>query len=112
MGNGLELSENCSIAGVNSDDCGVTPVLTAALNNNLQTCLVLVRTNCLLDVIGDVKLSAGVQRQLTALQGAIERHHFTVARLLLAAGASCDDYINNSSTQPPLHLFSDDDGCL
>ena len=97
----------CYCAG--SDDCGVTPLLAAALNDHLQTCVVLIRDNCLLDVVGDVKLSATVQRQLTAVHGAIERHHFTVARLLLAAGASCG---NNSSVQPPQHLLTDEDGCL
>ena len=83
-------------------------MLAAALNDHLQSCVLLVRSNCLLDVVGEVKLSAGVQRQLTALQGAIERHHFVVARLLLAAGASW----TNISAQPPQHLLNDDDGCL
>ena len=96
---------------VNTDDCGVTPLLAAALNDHLQTCVTLIASNCLLDVVGDVKLSAGVQRELTALQGAVERHHFAVARLLLAAGASCDN-VYNPSTQPPQHLLSDDDGFL
>jgi len=93
---------------LSSDDRGMTPVLAAALNNHLPTCVILVRSNCVLDVAGEVKFPGGVYRQLTALQGAIERHHFTVARLLLAAGASFD----NTSTQPPQHLFNDDEGCL
>ena len=83
-------------------------MLAAALNDHLETCLLLVRSNCLLDVVGEVKLSAGVQRQLTAVQGAIERHHFVIARLLLAAGASC----SRISVQPPQHLLTDDEGCL
>ena len=90
------------------DDCGVTPLLAAALNDHLQTCVLLIRSNCLLDVVGEVKLSAGVQRQFTALRGAIERHHFIIARLLLAAGASC----RSIGTQPPQHLLNDEDACL
>jgi len=90
------------------DDCGVTPLLAAALNDHLETCVLLVRSNSLLDVVGDVKLSAGVQRQLTALHAAIERHHFVIARLLLAAGASC----KSIGTQPPQHLLKDEDSCL
>jgi len=96
-----------------SDDCGVTPILAAALNDHLQTCVVLIRSNCLLDVVGDVKMSASIYRQLTALEAAVERHHFTVARLLLAAGASsAHQYVNAITTQPPQHLLNDDDGCL
>ena len=98
---------------VDPDDCGVTPILAAALNNHLQTCLVLVGSNCLLDVVGEIRMSAGVHRQMTAVQGAVDRHHFTVARLLLAAGASCRDrYFSDIASQPPQHLLDDDDGCL
>jgi len=53
---------------INADDCGVTPLLAASLNNHVSTCVVLIRDNCLVDVVGDVKLSAGVHNQLTALQ--------------------------------------------
>ena len=90
------------------DDCGVTPILAASFNDHLSSCVLLVRSNCLLDAVGEVKLSPGVQRHLTAVQAAIERHHFIVARLLLAAGASC----TGISTQPPQHVLDDDDGCL
>ena len=83
-------------------------MLAASFNNQLSCCVLLVRSNCLLDVVGELKLSPGVQRHLTAVQAAIERHHFVVARLLLAAGAS----FAHISTQPPQHVLQDDDGCL
>jgi len=51
----------------------VTPLLAAALNNHLPTCLVLLASNCLLDVVGEIKVSAGVHRQFTAAQVAPDR---------------------------------------
>lgn len=94
------------------DDCGVTPLLAAVINNHIDTCLLLIRSNCLIDVTGDVKLD-GIQRQLTPLQAAVIKGHFTLARLLIAVGASTtsDKYLCDSSGAVPAHLVGDE-ACL
>jgi len=59
-----------------ADDCAVTPLLAAAFNNHLDTCVVLIRDNCLLDVVGEFKLRSD-ERQLTALQVPYARYLLT-----------------------------------
>ena len=52
----------------------------------------------------------GVQRRMTALQGAILSGHYDVARLLVYAGASTasEKYLFDSSATIPQHLLEED----
>jgi len=72
----------------------VTPLLAAALNNHLPTCLVLLASNCLLDVVGEIKVSAGVHRQFTAAQVAPDRTRRVYSdvekELVFGMEASCE----------------------
>jgi len=64
-----------------ADDCAVTPLLAAAFNNHLDTCVVLIRDNCLLDVVGEFKLRSD-ERHLTALQVPYARYLLTYSNVL------------------------------
>jgi hypothetical protein len=92
-----------------ADDCGVTPLLVAAVNDHLSICRLLINSNCRIDVVGDIKLN-GVQRQLTPLQGAILRGNYEVARLLVFAGASVtsEKYLFSPEATIPQHLLEED----
>jgi hypothetical protein len=92
-----------------TDDCGVTPLLVAAINDHSSICRLLINSNCRIDVVGDIKLD-GVQRQLTPLQGAILRGNYDVARLLIFAGASVtsEKYLFCPEATIPQHLLEED----
>lgn len=93
------------------DDCGVTPLLAAAVNNHLAVCCALIGSNCRVDLVGDLKLD-GIQRRLSPVQGAILRGHYDVARLLMGAGSSVisETYLFDANATIPQHLL-EEDGC-
>lgn len=69
------------------DDCGVTPLLAAAYQGRLKCAALLLRANCCLDTVGELKVDR-VYRSVSPLRCAIARGHFDVVRLLVGAGAS------------------------
>jgi len=81
----------------------------AAINNHLGVCCALVGANCQLDVVGEVKFDR-VQRQLSAVQGAVLRGNYEVARLLIHAGASIasETYLFNPAASIPQNLLEED----
>lgn len=81
-------------ANVNSDDCGVTPLLAAVSNDHLPAVVALLRCNCQPDIQGEMKIGYSVQL-MTPLQSAISNGNFPIARLLINCGA-CFQTAENS----------------
>lgn len=69
------------------DDCGVTPLLSCVFNNVITSAIVLLKTNCRLDIIGEAKIEH-TTRQVSPLQYALVKGYLRMASLLIECGAS------------------------
>ena len=65
----------------------MTPLLAAVYNDRLSSVLCLLKFNCQLHHVGELKINF-VVRPINSIQCAIAKGHFQIARLLLECGAS------------------------
>lgn len=85
-----------------TDNDGVTPLLAAAYQDKLKCAAILLKANCRLNPVGEVKIDH-VYRSVSPLQCAVVRGHFAVARLLVEAGACArsERYLYDGENVPP-----------
>ena len=73
------------------DHNGRTPILAAVLWKRTNVALILIRANCDLEIPGVVQyMSPTDKKRCTPLEAALLDRKFTLAQILVAAGANCD----------------------
>src|SRR5437867_398526 len=74
-----------------ADDCNVTPLLAAAYKNNIDCARALVKANCKLNVVGELKINH-VHTNVSPLQCSIIMGHLEISRLLILAGTGFSSF--------------------